>query len=41
MQDPAQEGPLAGEPARHQTTSERSMPAGRAAPKAHPHPQKR
>jgi TetR/AcrR family transcriptional regulator, transcriptional repressor for nem operon len=28
MQDPAQEGPLAGKPARHQTTSGRPSPAG-------------
>ncbi len=28
MQDPAQEGPPAGKPARHQTTSGRSTPAG-------------
>lgn len=38
MQDPAQEGPLAGEPARHQTTSERSAPAGRGSPAGAPAP---
>ena len=36
MQDPAQEGPLAGEPARHQTTSEQSTPAGRGNPAGAP-----
>lgn len=36
MQDPAQEGPLAGEPARHQTASERSTPAGRGSPEGAP-----
>ncbi len=38
MQDPAQEGPLAGELARHQTTSERSAPAGRGSPEGAPAP---
>ena len=32
MQDPAQEGPVAGEPARHQTASERPAPAGQGDP---------
>jgi TetR/AcrR family transcriptional regulator, transcriptional repressor for nem operon len=38
MQDSAQEGPPAGKPARRQTTSERSMPAGRGGPASAPAP---
>jgi TetR/AcrR family transcriptional regulator, transcriptional repressor for nem operon len=38
MQDPAQEGPLAGKPARHQTASERSAPAGQGGPAGAPAP---
>jgi TetR/AcrR family transcriptional repressor of nem operon len=36
MQDPARQGPLAGEPARHQATSERSTPTGRGSPEGAP-----
>lgn len=38
MHDPAPEGPLAGEPARHQTTPGRSAPAGRDSPEGEPAP---
>lgn len=38
MQVPAQEGPLAGKPARHQTTSGRSTPAGQGGPAGAPAP---
>jgi hypothetical protein len=41
MPEPAEEGPLAGGLAHRQTTSKRPAPAGRATPKARPHPQKR
>jgi TetR/AcrR family transcriptional regulator, transcriptional repressor for nem operon len=38
MQDPAQEGPQAGKPARHQKTSERSTPAEQGGPAGPPAP---
>jgi TetR/AcrR family transcriptional regulator, transcriptional repressor for nem operon len=41
MQVPAQEGPLAGKPARHQTTSGRSTPAGQGGPAGAPSPAER